>query len=148
MKVDSSFDGYSARPLSDGVTDVRQIKAMRYNQGNWVSAESPAAHWVELDFGREARVTAVYVYWGFDKERYMPSRRVELQSQDGAGVWRTISTLEAGDNFDRAAFEFEPFEAKALRVFQPAQSGPANRPFVMWLREVQAFGTYSGQSDK
>jgi hypothetical protein len=90
---------------------------------------------------RATRVTAVYVYWGFDKERYMPSRRVELQTQDGGGEWRTVSTLEAGNNIDRAAFEFEPFEAKALRVFQPAQSGPANRPFVMWLREVQAFGS-------
>ncbi|HVF43562.1 MAG TPA: protein kinase [Pyrinomonadaceae bacterium] len=140
VTVDSSFDGYNERPLADGVWDVREIRGMRYNQGNWVSAESPAAHWVELDFGRATRVTAVYVYWGFDKERYMPSRRVELQSRDGGGEWRTVSTLEAGDNFDRAAFEFEPFEAKALRVFQPAQSGPSNRPFVMWLREVQSFG--------
>ncbi|HVF66637.1 MAG TPA: protein kinase [Pyrinomonadaceae bacterium] len=140
VKVDSSFDSYNERPLTDGVWDVREIRGMRYNQGNWVSAESPVPHWVELDLGRASRVTAVYVYWGFDKERYMPSRRVELQSRDGGGEWRTVSTLEAGDNFDRAAFEFEPFEAKALRVFQPAQSGPANRPFVMWLREVQVFG--------
>jgi serine/threonine protein kinase len=142
VKVDSSFDGYNERPLADGVTDVREIRGMRYNRGNWVSAESPAPHWVELDFGRAARVTAVYIFWGFDRERYMPSRRVELQSQDGAGEWRTISTLEASDNFDRAAFEFAPFEAKSLRVLQPAQSGPSNRPFVMWLREVQAFGTH------
>lgn len=141
VKVDSSFDGYNERPLADGVTDVGKIRGMRYNQGNWVSAESPVPHWVELDFGNAARVTAVYIYWGFDKERYMPSRRVELQTQDGVGGWRTVSTLEAGGNIDRAAFEFEPFEAKALRVFQPAQSGPSNRPFVMWLREVQAYGT-------
>lgn len=142
VKVDSSFDGYNERPLADGVWDVREIRTMRYNRGNWVSAESPVPHWVELDFGRASRVTAVYVYWGFDKERYMPSRRVELQSQDSGGEWHTVSTLEAGGNFDRAAFEFEPFETKALRVFQPAQSGPSNRPFVMWLREVQAFGTH------
>jgi serine/threonine protein kinase len=141
VKVDSSFDGYNEKPLADGVTDVREIRSMRYNRGNWVSAESPAPHWVELDFGRATRVTAVYVFWGFDRERYMPSRRVELQSQDGAGEWHTVSTLEAGDNFDRAAFEFAPFETKTLRLLQPAQSGPANRPFVMWLREVQAFGT-------
>jgi serine/threonine protein kinase len=148
VKVDSSFDGYSARPLNDGVTDVRQIKAMRYNQGNWVSAESPAAHWVELDFARPARVTAVYVFWGFDKDRYMPSRQLELQAPDGQGGWRTLSRLQPGENFDRAAFEFDPLEATTLRVLQPAQAGPTNRPFVMWLREVQAFGTYAGGSDK
>jgi hypothetical protein len=124
----------------DGVTDVREIAAKRYNLGNWVSAESPEPHWIELDFGRASRVTAVYVYWGFDKDRYMPSRRVELQEPDGAGGWRTVSTLEPGGNFDRTAFEFKPFVAPRLRLFQPTQSGPQNRPFVMWVREVQVFG--------
>ena len=139
VKVDSSYDSYNARPLTDGVTDVREIAARRFNQGNWVSAESPEPHWIELDFGKPQRLTAVYVFWGFDKDRYMPSRSVELQVADGAG-WRTVSTLEPGDNYDRAAFEFEPFVAERVRLFQPAQAGPQNRPFVMWVREVQAFG--------
>ncbi|MFL6334740.1 MAG: protein kinase domain-containing protein [Pyrinomonadaceae bacterium] len=139
VKVDSSFDGYNTRPLTDGVTDVREIAAKRYNQGNWVSAESPEPHWIELDFTKPERVTAVYVYWGFDKDRYMPSRSVELQVADGGG-WRTVSTLEPGGNFDRTAFEFAPFVAERVRLFQPAQDGPQNRPFVMWVREVQAFG--------
>ena len=121
---------------------------MRYNQGNWVSDESPGPHWVELDFRAPARVTAVYVYWGFDHERYMPSRQLELQAPDGQGGWRTVSRLEPGENFDRAAFEFGPLEAASLRVLQPAQAGPPNRPFVMWLREVQAFGTYERQGDR
>ena len=141
LRVDSSYDSYSTKPLSDGVTDVRQIGAMRYNLGNWVSAESPEAHWVELEFKRPTRVTAVYVYWGFDRGRYMPSRRIELQATDGQGGWRTISTLESGENFDRAAFDLEPFSAERIRIAQPAQAGPTNRPFVMWLREVQAFGS-------
>jgi serine/threonine protein kinase len=141
VKVDSSFDGYNAKPLTDGVTDVREVAAKRYNLGNWVSAERPEPHWIELDFQRAASVTAVYVYWGFDHDRYMPSRRVELQTTDAAGGWRTVSTLEPGDNFDRAAFEFSPFSAERVRLFQPAQAGPRNRPFVMWVREVQAFGT-------
>src|SRR6201999_887800 len=84
VKVDSSFDGYNARPLTDGVTDVREIAAKRYNQGNWVSAESPEPHWIELEFQKPERVTAVYVYWGFDKDRYMPSRSVELQVAEGS----------------------------------------------------------------
>jgi serine/threonine-protein kinase len=139
VKVDSSYDGYSTRPLNDGVTDVREIAAKRYNQGNWVSAESPEPHWIELEFNKAERVTAVYVYWGFDRERYMPSRSVELQVSEGGG-WRTVSTLEPGSNYDRAAFEFAPFVAERVRLFQPAQAGPQNRPFVMWVREVQAFG--------
>ena len=140
--VDSSYDGYNARPLTDGVTDVREIAARRYNQGNWVSAESPEPHWIELRFKKPERLTAVYVYWGFDKDRYMPSRTVELQAPDGGG-WRTVSTLAPGDNYDRAAFEFDPFVAERVRLFQPAQAGPQHRPFVMWVREVQAFGVDS-----
>ncbi len=140
VTVDSSYDSYNTKPLTDGVTDVREIAAKRYNLGNWVSAENPEPHWIELDFKRPERVTAVYVYWGFDKDRYMPSRRIELQAPDGAGGWRTVSTLEPGGNFDRTAFEFTPFDAERVRLFQAAQAGPQNRPFVMWVREVQAFG--------
>jgi len=141
VSVDSTYDGYNTRPLTDGVTDVREIGAMRYNQGNWASAEEPAEHWVEFDFGRPARVTAVYVYWGFDRDRYMPSRVAELQIPDGAGGWRTLARLEPGGHYDRTAFEFEPVSAPRLRVLQPAQQGPANRPFVMWVRELEVFGS-------
>src|SRR5215207_6137091 len=140
VAVDSTYGGYNTRPLTDGVTDVREIAAKRYNQGNWVSAESPEPHWIELRFEKPERVTAVYVFWGFDRDRYMPSRRVELHAPDGGGGWKTVATLEPGGNFDRTAFEFAPFVAERVRLFQPAQAGPQNRPFVMWVREVQAFG--------
>ncbi|HEV3468345.1 MAG TPA: protein kinase [Pyrinomonadaceae bacterium] len=141
VNVDSTYDGYNTKPLADGIKDVRQISAMRYNQGNWVSAEVPSEHWVEFDFGREARVTAVYVYWGFDRDRYMPSRVAELQVPDGAGGWRALARLEPGGHYDRTAFEFEPVTTAKLRVLQPAQQGPPNRPFVMWVREVEVFGS-------
>jgi hypothetical protein len=113
---------------------------MRYNEGNWASAESPETHWVELRFAAPERVTSVYVYWGFDRNRYVPPRRVELQAPDGQGGWRTVSSVEPGANFDRSAFEFQPLTTTSLRVTQPAQQGPQNRPFIMWLREVKVYG--------
>jgi serine/threonine protein kinase len=142
--VDSSFEGYNAQPLTDGVTDVRQVGAARYNVGNWVSSETTAEHWIQIDFARPARVTTVYVFWGFDKGRYMPSRRVELEASDEGGAWRKISELTPGENIDRAAFDFPALETRRLRVVQPAQQGPPNRPFVMWVREVQVFGARLG----
>ena len=140
VSVDSSFDGYNAEPLTDGVTDVRQVAALRYNRGNWVSAEKPVEHWVELELARPARVTSVYVYWGFDRERYMPSRAAELQVPEGEG-WRTLARLDPGGHYDRTAFEFEPATTDRLRVFQLPGQGPPNRPFVMWVRELEVFGT-------
>jgi len=138
--VDSSFEGYSTRPLTDGITDVRRIASMKYNEGNWASAETPVPHWIELRFDRPVRVAAVYVYWGFDRTRFTPSRSVELQTADGEGGWRTVSTVTPGENFDRTSFDFAPLEATRLRVYQPAQQGPPNRAFIMWVREVKIYG--------
>ncbi|MBD0369828.1 MAG: protein kinase [Pyrinomonadaceae bacterium] len=140
VQVDSSYDGYDAAPLTDGETDVQRIARMRYNRGNWSSAETPDAHWIELGFDSPTEVAALYVYWGFDKNRFMPSRSVELQTPDESGQWRTISKMEPGNDYDRMAFDFAPVKTERLRIFQPAKEGPSNRPFVMWVREVKVFG--------
>jgi serine/threonine protein kinase len=138
--VDSSFDGYGAAPLTDGETDVQKIARLPYYAGNWASAETPDAHWIELDFERSVRISALYIYWGFDKNRFMPSRKVELQLLDERGSWRTFSTMEPGNDYDRMAFEFPPVMTERMRILQPTRQGPSNRPFVMWVREVKVYG--------
>ena len=140
VAVDSSFDGYTSKPLHDGVLDVKRISGMRYNEGNWASAETHQPHWIELQLDAPARVAAVYIYWGFDRDRFVASRRVELQTPDASGEWQTISTIEPGNNYDRTAFEFAPVTTTRVRILQPAQQGPRGRPFVMWVREVKIFG--------
>lgn len=140
IEVDSSFDGYTTAPLSDGEMDVRRIAAMKYNKGNWASAETQTPHWIEFSFDQPIRLAAVYLYWGFDRNRFMPSRRVELQTTDERGEWRTVSVIEPGNDHDRMAFDFAPVKTSRARVFQSAKDGPTNRPFVMWVREIKVFG--------
>jgi serine/threonine protein kinase len=140
VQVDSSYSGYDAAPLTDNETDVQKIAGMRYNKGNWSSAETPAPHWIEVGFEKPEQVAAVYIYWGFDKNRFMPSRRVELQVPDESGQWRTVAGMEPGNDYDRMAFEFAPLKTERVRILQPAKEGPGNRPFVMWVREVKVFG--------
>jgi serine/threonine protein kinase len=139
ITVDSSYEGYTAKPLNDDVTDVKRISGMRYNEGNWASAETHKDHWIEIQLGQPARISAVYIYWGFDRDRFIASRRVELQTPGERGEWRTISTIEPGSNYDRTAFEFAPVSTERVRILQPAQQGPRGRPFVMWVREVKVF---------
>lgn len=148
VNVDSSFSGYNALPLMDGVKDVARIRTMRYNLGNWASAESPQAHWVELEFNTPVQLATIYLYWGFDRSRYVPSRQVELQTTDeNSDEWRTVATIEPGADYDRAAFEFAPFTARRIRILQPPRMGPQNRPFVMWMREIEVYGvTTQGQN--
>jgi len=140
IAVDSSYNGYSPAPLTDGEIDVRKIARMRYNKGNWSSDETPAPHWIEFAFDQPVSLAAVYVFWGYDRKRFVPSRHVELQTVDDKGAWRTISTLESGNDYDRAAFSFAPLKTARARILQPAQQGPTNRPFVMWVREIKVFG--------
>jgi hypothetical protein len=140
VAVDSSYDGYAPAALTDDEWDVRRIGKMRYNEGNWASAETQAPHWIELNFDQPVRLAAVYVYWGFDRNRFMPSKRAELQLVDEGGRWQTISRMEPGKDYDRVAFEFEPVSTTRARIFQPAQQGPPGRPFIMWVREVKVFG--------
>lgn len=140
VRVDSSFSGYNAEPLTDGIIDTKRIAAMRYNRGNWASAELPEPHWIELEFAAPVRLATVYLYWGFDRSRYMASNKVELLTAvEGSERWRSVATIEPGEDYDRTAFTFEPFETKRIRIMQPAQMGPRNRPFVMWMREIVAF---------
>jgi Serine/threonine protein kinase len=140
VKVDSSYEGYNAAPLTDGETDVRRIGRMKYNAGNWASAETPEPHWIELALDQPTRIAAVYVYWGFDRNRFVPSKLIELHAPDEQGAWRTVASLQSGNDHDRAAFSFAPLTTQKLRIFQPAQQGPSSRPFVMWVREVKVFG--------
>jgi serine/threonine protein kinase len=139
IAVDSSYDGYSAKPLNDGIIDVKRISGMRYNEGNWASSETHDAHWIEFQLSKPERIAAVYIYWGFDRARFVASRRVELQTPDEREQWRTISTIEPGSDYDRTAFEFAPVTTERVRILQPAQQGPRGRPFVMWVREVKVF---------
>jgi hypothetical protein len=101
-----------------------------------------------LSFAEPRRIAAVYLYWGFDKNRFMPSRRVELQSMDEEGGWQTVSTIEPNNDHDRMAFDFSPLTSRRLRIFQPEQQGPQGRPFVMWMREVKVYGVRPEASSK
>ncbi|HKQ99717.1 MAG TPA: protein kinase [Pyrinomonadaceae bacterium] len=140
VEVDSSYDGYTKTPLTDDEADVRRIAQMKYNEGNWASAETHDPHWIELGFAEPTQLAAVYIYWGFDRNRFMPSRRAELQVVGEGGRWQTISRMEPGRDYDRTAFEFAPVRTARLRILQPAQQGPPGRPFIMWVREVKVFG--------
>jgi serine/threonine protein kinase len=147
VAVDSSYDGYTSAPLTDGETDVRRIASRKYNEGNWASNETQTPHWIELSFDKPVRLAAVYVYWGFDRNRFMPSRRVELQVMDERVGWQTVSQMGPDKDYDRMAFEFPPVTTQRARIFQPAQAGPPNRPFIMWVREVKVFSVAEENSN-
>ena len=138
LAADSCFENYpDLTPLQDGRTALPGDHCR--NDVSWASAETPEAHWVEVDFGRVRRVTRVSLCWAYYDGLYHTSRNYEVQVPDG-GDWRTVwaappEGVEAGP-FTTARWGFAV--TRKIRIYQPPGGGPPHRPNLLWLAEVMA----------
>ncbi|HEY8486718.1 MAG TPA: hypothetical protein VIL11_04935, partial [Limnochordales bacterium] len=143
VRVDSSYPGYGPGPLNDGVrNDVLEVG--RWAEVAWASAERPGEHWIELRWPQAVRVERVDVYWALDRGRYFPSRALRLEFEDEEGRWHTLWEYlmpEAGHDLSRTSFSTRPVATRAVRLVQPDGQGPAGRPLLMWVAEVEVYGT-------
>jgi len=138
LSVDSCFPNYpDLAPLQDGRTDLPGDHCR--NDVSWASAETPEAHWVEIDFGQVRRVTQVSLCWAYYDGVYHTSQNYEIQVPDGEG-WRTVWAAPP------EGLEQRPFTTarwgfavtRKLRVHQPSGGGAPNRPDLLWIAEVMA----------
>lgn len=141
VRVDSSFRGYSAAPLTDGVrNDVLEVG--RWAEVAWASAEIPGEHWVELRWPEPVTVTQVDIYWALDRGRFFPSRQLILQAEGPDGQWQPVWELQwhrAGHRISRTSITTAPFTTSALRLVQPPGGGPEGRPDLMWIAEIEVY---------
>ncbi|HEY8498261.1 MAG TPA: family 10 glycosylhydrolase, partial [Limnochordales bacterium] len=142
VEVDSSFRGYSPAPLNDGQrNDVPEVG--RWAEVAWASAERPTDHWVELRWPRPQVVTQVDIYWALDRGRFFPSSRLRVEAYlEPEGRWETLWAYEAepSNRIARTSITFAPITVGKLRLVQPAGGGPAGRPDLMWVAEVEVYG--------
>jgi hypothetical protein len=138
VSVDSSYGGYeSLAALNDGVTAFPGDHAG--NDITWASAEVPSDHWVAMTLSRPRTLREVSVYWAlFGGMAHTPAQ-FQVQVGDGSG-WRTVYTSpEAGEPVAPVStVRFEPVSTDRFRVFMPAGKGPAKRPNLLWIGEVEA----------
>ena len=140
VEVDSCFSGYSSKPLNDGERND-QPEEGRWAEVAWASAEIPTEHWIVINLPEKKAVHRVDIYWALDREKYWSSQRYVIQYWDGAQWidiyghedkgWRTTVTA--------SSVSFLPIETNKIRVFQPQSGGPAKRPNLMWVAEIEVY---------
>jgi len=137
VTVDSFFSGYDAEPINDGV--VYPPADAHWTDEAWASAEEDRDHFIELRFAEPRQVGRVAIYWSLDAGLPRTSAEVQVQVPEG-GSWRTVATATPKEPVPATVIPLNPpVTAAAFRLFQPKGKGPAGRPDLMWVREVELF---------
>ena len=135
ITTDSSYSGYTPKPLIDGVADTANVP---WDKAAWASAESKGDHWAQIDLPKPATVRTVVIYWAIDVGATWTSRTYSVQAfVDGS--WREVANVTGAAVRDFSVHNFTPVATSRVRVLQPEGGGPAKRPLIMWLREIEVF---------
>ena len=133
VTCDSFYGGYGATPVNDGVTAT---EGLHWTQADWASADQPGPHSITLKWDTPVTVHQVDIYWSMDAGSPKTARTLEIQAQI-AGQWKTIRTIETNEPVPETQVPVPPVTTVSLRIVQPSGAGCAERPDVMWLREVK-----------
>lgn len=135
VTCDSYYDGYDATPINDGVTATA---GLHWTQAAWASADQPGPHSIILKWDAPVTVHQVDIYWSMDAGTPKTARKFEIQAQID-DQWKTIRTIETDEPAPETQVPVPPVTAASLRIVQPSGAGCAERPDVMWIREVEVY---------
>jgi hypothetical protein len=80
------------------------------------------------------------IWWSLDGGMPHTSREVTLEAAVDEGWW-SITTLRPEEPAARSEIRLDqPVTSDRFRLSQPAGGGSADRPNLMWVREVELFG--------
>jgi hypothetical protein len=134
IEVDSTYPGYTTKPLTDGVRDTTGIA---WNEAAWASEETGGPHWVRIVFPEPKEVHALSVYWNIEGG-------VTYTSKSGSvvGISETGESVPLGEFANHqpvpvTQVEFAPRKLKAIELRQPPRGGSVARPNLMWLSEIE-----------
>ncbi len=136
LATDSCLPGYeSLESLNDGV--AYPPGPGRLNDVSWASADSPAAHWLELRFGQTRTISEIVVFWTLYRGKQHLPRETEVRIPQGE-EWVKLDAKRIDGSGDNCitTFKFEPRPLQRVRVYQTA--GSENAPGYMWVTEVEA----------
>jgi hypothetical protein len=134
--VDSTYFGYSIRPLTDGTTDTRNVD---WSESAWASEDGVQSHWVEFRFAQPEEIHRVRLWWAMDAGQYHTSRDVQIQGMPAdAHAWIKLGQSLNTARLACSEVTFAPQRLTRLRFWQPAGGGTADRPNILWLSEIEA----------
>ena len=134
--VDSCYEGYSPATINDGVSRTENI---HWTEEAWASADNDQPHWIELAFEKPTAMKRVLIFWSMDQNIPRTSRKIELQSWDGA-AWQKICDKLSDKAEPSTLIELPAVvTTQKLRLLQPAAGGSEERPNLMWVREIEIY---------
>jgi hypothetical protein len=136
VAVDSSFSGYDASPLNDGVTVG---EGLHWTKEAWASADKAQAHFIELRFPEPRSIARALVYWSLDAGVARTSREITIEVPEGEG-WKRVAIVRppAPEAVTEIRFP-QAIRSDRFRFLQPVGAGPQGRPNLMWVREIELF---------
>lgn len=158
VKVDAAAHRRAAerlRELTGGSNLARREGLQAGSDGNprgrgWRSAEEDIVfargktwadcppRWVELAWPAPTALEAVVIHWEEDGAYWTP-RAFELQAWTGAG-WQTLARVKGNGECRETAVLFPRRETRRLRLWQAGDGGPALRPNLLAVREIECYG--------
>lgn len=130
VSVDSTFPGYDSAVLTDGrwiaegqnaPTGYGDPNRLGNGGNTWVSADSLATHWIQIEWPKPVRFNSVHIVWSLPE--WMPKAfQLEIQKESG---WQPLDPQVAAwePTTRETRLSFQPVEARALRIVQPAGCG-------------------------
>lgn len=133
--VDSSFSGYGPAALNDAVVEVEGVP---WDLAAWASAETLGEHWAQIEFPEPHEIRSAALYWALDNGGTWSSRDFTVQAEVD-GTWRDVAAVRGLAPEPMSVLQFTPVTTSRVRVLQAPSGGPAERPNIMWLREIELY---------
>ena len=134
VETDSTYSGYSTKPLTDGVCDTTGVP---WNEAAWASEETGGPHWVEITFPEPAMMHTLSVYWNIEGGVTYTSRHGTVVGWTESGEKVTLGEFTNQTVVPMTRVDFEPRKLKAIELLQPVRGGSDTRPNLMWLSEIE-----------
>lgn len=141
VQVDSCYQLYTPKSINDGERNDKS-EVGRWADVAWASFEYEDNHWVEIDWPTAHTFSQVDIYWARDTGKFWRSTEWILQYWDGK-AWKDLYHEKLADgtyDVPMDSVKFAPVTTDKIRLFQPVGGGPKNRPDIMWIAEIEAYG--------
>jgi len=135
--VCGTYSGYSSATINDGTIDANGGTST-----TWASDEdSLGVHWVAFDFGSTKTIDSVRIHWAFNAARtaWMTSTNVQIQSWNGSQYTTSLNVLPLTGALTTTLTS--GLSTSRIRIYQPALGGPLLYRSVLWVSEIEVFGS-------
>ncbi|MCD6162710.1 MAG: right-handed parallel beta-helix repeat-containing protein [candidate division Zixibacteria bacterium] len=138
VTVSSTYSGYSSIRINDGVINPRGGTPT-----TWASTESSSSpHWIEFDFGSNKSLESISINWAWNDYRseFMTSQQYYIQRWNGSD-YTTFNQVDNSSADSVTTTDVSGLTTSRLRIYQPANMGSPNYSSVIWLTEVEIYGS-------